>query len=179
MHACGWIHRNIRSRNLLLFLPDAGRLSTEKTRATPYLVGFKYARPEADVSKSQHDRDLSMNLYHHPNRQNNTTESFTKEHDIYAVGVVLLEIGMWRTITDRFLKPIPWEKTLTEWQIQKALVSLAKNELEIQMGRKYMEAVLACLNTDFDVHDDDEPNSKLAFAFREKVLDQIEPDIGL
>ena len=44
-------------------------------------------------SRGYVDDCLSRNVYRHPHRQQSPTEVFNKIHDIYALGVVLLEIG--------------------------------------------------------------------------------------
>jgi hypothetical protein len=44
------------------------------------------------------DTNIFRNIYRHPRRWGVPTESFNAIHDIYALGVVLLEIGMWRKV---------------------------------------------------------------------------------
>ncbi|KAI1379828.1 hypothetical protein F4677DRAFT_295970 [Hypoxylon crocopeplum] len=108
----GWLHRAIRSENMLSF--GAGHAAVSKL----YLVGFSYARPgedsisefsdlpqgkdwalyrppEArygDASLSDDDDTSSPVL---PSAPSATTAS--PSDDLYGLGVVLLEIGHWTT----------------------------------------------------------------------------------
>lgn len=44
----------------------------------------------------QGDDKWQDNLYRHPERQGkNPEESYTMHHDVYSLGVCLLEIGLW------------------------------------------------------------------------------------
>jgi hypothetical protein len=66
----------------------------------PYLVDFEYARPLDAQTLYTFSSDIEYDIYRHPARQGIPSESFNKTHDIYALGVVLLEIGLWRTAFD-------------------------------------------------------------------------------
>jgi hypothetical protein len=56
-------------------------------------MGFEFSRPEFDFSSGRPDKDPARNVYRHPARQGKPDKPFAKIHDIYALGVVLLEIG--------------------------------------------------------------------------------------
>ena len=60
----------------------------------PWLHGFEYSRPELDFSAGFVDSCPSRDIYRHPERQGQPQKLFNKLHDIYALGVVLLEIGI-------------------------------------------------------------------------------------
>ena len=70
------------------------------TRKQSHLKGFEYSRADKGKSSGRADFDLENNLYRHHNRQDVPTKSLTKEHDLYPIGVVLFEIGMWQTVVD-------------------------------------------------------------------------------
>lgn len=169
LHACGWVHKSIRSKSILIFPSSDGRLCGKENDTISYLTGFEYARQEAAASNLIADYDLSRNLYRHPDRQNDPTEKFGKIHDLYAVGVVLLEIGLWETVTKRFKKQIrdtqASGKQIPGAQIQKRLIKAAQ-ELEEVMGTKFQSAVLACLRSDF--------GDNFEIGFQNKVLDVLE-----
>lgn len=76
------------------------------------------------------------------------TTSFNILHDVYALGVVLLEIGLWkqaRTISksgfSRVMSGLPVKEKLESWASDLKLGSA--------MGRRYQEIVLKCLQSDF------------------------------
>jgi len=59
----------------------------------PWIFGFTNSRPEDAFSSGRDDTCLARDIYRHPSRQGVPTEPFKKLHDVYALGVVLLEIG--------------------------------------------------------------------------------------
>jgi hypothetical protein len=87
------------------------------------------------------------------------------QHDIYSVGVILLEIGLWMSFVDYKKSPdndgstfaVPSEKiahmTLSEEKDRRKaafdnkaiLETLAEEELPVRMGQKYTDVVLSCL----------------------------------
>lgn len=59
----------------------------------PWVLGFEHSRPEIDFSGGSADVCLDRDIYRHPHRQGIPQRPFIKLHDIYALGVILLEIG--------------------------------------------------------------------------------------
>jgi hypothetical protein len=62
----------------------------------PFVVGFEFSREESDRSTTEQDDKLERNIYRHPDRQGPPEARFNMLHDIYSLGVVLLEIGLSR-----------------------------------------------------------------------------------
>ena len=93
-HFINRLHKSIRSENVLIFQDNSSHLEYCK----PYLVGFEFSHDENDHSTTEKDDMLARNIYRHPNRWGPPEERFSVLHDIYALGVVLLEIGIWRPI---------------------------------------------------------------------------------
>lgn len=93
MHSIGWLHKAIKSQNILLFgesTPDARTADTAQSTTiqpdfdAPYIFGFDCSRPEAAESLMQTEWDHQSNLYRHPDRWGRPL-SFKKAHDIYAL----------------------------------------------------------------------------------------------
>lgn len=173
LHACGWVHKSIRSSNILL-APGA-------TRQQPplYLKGFEVSRPAQAASSARASFDPHTNLYRHPARQGDPTDRFRKQHDLYALGVVLLEIGLWETIPSLFRRVIDRTNDTggafpAPERIKAKLVELANGNLPTGMGTKYAKAVQTCLDGEFDVTDDDEQQTRLGFEFRKRVVEIME-----
>jgi hypothetical protein len=97
---------------------------------------------------------------------------FRKIHDIYALGVVLLEIGLWEPA-------IKLEKNLfahasNSYAVQAQLIKHAQKRLESRVGRKYKDIVIKCLTGQFGVQDDTKEDLRLQQAFRTQVVDVLE-----
>jgi hypothetical protein len=117
---------------------------------------LKDYHPQATCSQSRTKKDR------HPSRQGTQPEEdYQMQHDIYSLGVVLLELGLWRSFisslpeTDDpstalqppFLQALESEKDTRKraTAVKGALITLATDLLPARMGQKYTDVVLLCL----------------------------------
>jgi hypothetical protein len=191
LHASAWVHKNIWSRGILLFLETSSGVSTaglyEQRLSTPspgnrivsYLSDWGYARSVSQGTYMVSDFEVEPNFYRHPDRQGRPTHQFSRLHDIYALGVVLLEIGLWVTLSRLMEAKIQEAKISGKLPNRKRiagdLINLAVQRLPIEMGVGYTTAVLACLKGDFRGTD----GAALAVDFQEKVVDVLRSGIEL
>ena len=91
-HMAGWHHQEISSRNIQFFSTHS---SPEPNFAAPYLCGFDFSRESGKISTTRDAKDMEFSVYRHPDRQFDTTSSHMLKHDIYSLGVVLLDLGLW------------------------------------------------------------------------------------
>lgn len=158
VHVFGFVHKNIRPESILCFSrPDGTFTST-------FLVGFELFRRDMGWTQRLGDTAPDKNLYRHPSRQGiNPAWNYTMQHDIYSLGVCLLEIGLWKSFVNygptsnekTFLVPqvLGFPAGISDLQLAKSLaaegkerlVSLAQKELPRHMGTKYSEVVITCL----------------------------------
>ncbi|KAK0466805.1 uncharacterized protein EV420DRAFT_649715 [Desarmillaria tabescens] len=102
IHAAGWVHKSIRSDNVLV--STRGGVKGRKGDAdvsSAYLVGFTTARSQAVSSGRFPVTDPIHRLYHHPERQGGSNDSvvtFDIRHDMYSLGALLIEIGFGKTL---------------------------------------------------------------------------------
>jgi len=189
VHESGWVHKNISSRGVAVF---PGTMGQDAARGrsfagghafVPYLTDWGYARLDLDATDLLDDFEAEPNFYRHPIRQGHPNATFTKEHDLYSLGVVLLEIGVWKTISNLFAtqiklmteeKQLPPRETIRNW-----LLDIARGDLAKEMGSAYTGAVLECLNGDFGIESDDEHKTGLSMAFRSKVVDVVAAGVVL
>ncbi|KAJ5312132.1 hypothetical protein PENANT_c011G07635 [Penicillium antarcticum] len=191
VHASAWVHKNIWSRGILLFLETSTGASTsglyEHRLSAPtigqkivsYLSDWGYARSVQQGTDMRSDFEVEPNFYRHPTRQGRPTQQFSRLHDIYALGVVLLEIGLWITVS-RLMGPkikeaeasgkLPRPKKISEELMMFALQGLPK-----EMGAGYTRAVIACLKGDFRGTE----GPALAVDFQEKVVDVLAKGVEL
>ncbi|GIK06317.1 hypothetical protein Aspvir_001964 [Aspergillus viridinutans] len=186
LHASAWLHKNIWSRGILLFLetPTGTRASglyahrltpspDNNTKIVSYLSDWGYARSVQQGTDMRFDFEVEPNLYRHPSRQGRPTQQFSREHDIYALGVVLLEIGLWVTLSRLVEGKIREAETSGRLprakKVLEDLVALAQQGLPKEMGVGYTRAVLACLRGEFRGNE----GPALAVDFQEKVVDVL------
>lgn len=174
----GWLHKGIRSANVLVFDRQPGSNPTVLEDPDFALLGFGFARPNQPRQKSTNEKDNEiLDFYRHPycvSRMWQTEEyksnGYQKIYDIYSLGVFLAEIGMWRTasnINSSRLRNKPQE----EFYVY--LRHKAKAELPLSMGQTYADAVTRCLNGDFDIDLPNPNGEQLLAAFDEMVLQPI------
>ncbi|KAI0551617.1 hypothetical protein F4679DRAFT_538589 [Xylaria curta] len=182
VHSSRWLHKNIRSSGVLLFQKtdnggiepfDPSPVQKAQTKALAFLGDWGYARPIGGVTEMRSNFEVESNLYRHPDRQGVPNRNFSRKYDIYALGVVLLEIGMWRTVSQLFDQRIK-EANLTgklpkAKSVYTTLLSLAQTHLGREMGDQYAAAVVACLTNEFS----QDGEVELSLDFRDKVVDAI------
>ncbi|RPA93297.1 hypothetical protein L873DRAFT_68918 [Choiromyces venosus 120613-1] len=187
VHSLNFVHKNMRPDTILCF-PNPG-----KTLGIPFLVGYQMFRSADGLTYMAGDDVWSKDLYRHPSRQGILPGcTYIMHHDIYSLGVVLLEIGMWASFVDGHgeptaalssIVPILHEKDKRKkaMQIKKKLVSMAWNELPQRMGTRYAEIVvscLSCLDTDSEFGGEsefvDDDGILVGLRYNEQILSQLD-----
>ncbi|KAL8654237.1 MAG: hypothetical protein Q9226_003513 [Calogaya cf. arnoldii] len=176
LHSVNWLHKSIRSEIVLLLseacttpLAPRGPHNLEQSR----LSGFEYSRLDNDFTSGHPDYELQRNIYRHPDRWDQPNESFSKIHDIYALGVILLEIGLWEPIINFDAKkggePVK-ERYRDAVTTKDRLLRHTNKRLGFYAGEKYQDLVVKCLKGDFgDLSGDDKIGSQLQRQFGEEV----------
>jgi hypothetical protein len=156
LHTAGWLHKGIRSESVL-FLED--QKSSYSDAEHPYLLGFEYSRPDNATAYSDQIQNPTSrsNMYRHPKAQGPARDRFSRVHDIYALGVVLLEIGFWRR-SEEF-----WHKSYTPELFSQDLCNFHAPKLGAKTGKIYMDAVLACLKGDLEAGGTDDHKAQTEF----------------
>jgi serine/threonine protein kinase len=157
VHSAGFVHKSIRPETVLLFCSD----QPNDNSCFAFLIGFESFRLAEGNTVHQGDNIWERNIYRHPTRQGMLPGmDYVMQHDIYSLGVCLLEIGLGESLVlpqagGQESKPnllllanIDW--TMTDrrkkaFQTKRALVLLAQERLPPIMGRKYTEIVVNCL----------------------------------
>ncbi|KAJ5580314.1 uncharacterized protein N7459_006299 [Penicillium hispanicum] len=156
VHTFGFVHKNIRPETILL-------LGSDETSLGPaVLIGFDSFRMASGKTLRRGQAAWDKCLYQHPDRMGPTpSEDYIMQHDIYSLGVCLLELGLWETfavhdtsqkalVDDDHGRQQPTPAPILgaayrSFPVKDRLLSLARRELRAKMGTQYSEVVLTCL----------------------------------
>ncbi|KAI4712917.1 hypothetical protein J4E89_001895 [Alternaria sp. Ai002NY15] len=185
-HRVDWVHQSISSHNIIFLQPLSAASDARLQFHAPFLHGFDFARPNAKPSIGRYVEDIKHDIYRHPDRQGEVRDGHKKEHDLYSLGVVLLEIGLWRSTQDLVedrakppQKPPKPPKLKSEaFQVAKKdmvkwLADAAQDSLAHYVGSEYRDVVRTCLTSEFGVTQDDERKSRLLDAMDRMVLQKL------
>ena len=179
-HNLGWMHKNLQSKNIIFW--PGNTLQMQVNLGKPYLLGFDISRPgepeevsEKPISTAEDD------LYRHPNYKGSEPQPFIPPYDIYSLGILLFEIGMWRVVGFQGHRPsrssVKTSISLTDPNFIKMVVIGPAMDLARFMGARYKDAVLACLNLDFDQiwHNSESTHRMRDFqnAVQDRIVDPI------
>lgn len=171
LHSVNWVHRAFNPDNILLFsVQDDHGIRFDWS--APYVVGFDSSRSDTGISDQQTygRKELAIRVYTHPDRQSKEYIRYQKLHDIYSLGVVLLEIGELKSFmaTDRVDR---LEKSSAN-QLKKLFVHKA-NALKALMGQRFAKAVVVCLTGQFDVDVPEGDDYLFLSSFRDDVCEPL------
>jgi serine/threonine protein kinase len=139
LHSIRWLHKAFNSGNILLFVGPSGLEVTK-----PMLSGFGLGR---SASHEQQTIDLrgfksKFALYQHPELRCETHRRYEARHDIYSLGMVLVEIAFWQNL-HLFTKDGQDAE-----DFRQMIISLCHKSLGHRMGKRYCSVVLNCIDND-------------------------------
>ena len=153
LHTFGMVHKSIRPENIILFQDQ------ESVLGSTFLLGFEKVRMEEGPTMLTGDANWEKNLYRHPQRQGfKLQDRYIMQHDIYSLGVCLLEIGLWTSFVE-YAHPNSNPAKSQRYNfgveaidiasrpelVKKKLLDLARDNLPEKMGPKYSRIVETCL----------------------------------
>jgi serine/threonine protein kinase len=159
LHAVDWLHKGLRSANILFFLKKGENGEDEINYADPYISGFDYSRPATSDDMTERPTDNAWaDIYRHPmvqstgNREesSSTRESYKKSFDLYSLGIVLLEIAYWKTIDQILEINLETARPKQTWPVMDRLLNPAKEPQHLKQVKSYLGntvegVVRACL----------------------------------
>lgn len=164
VHNLEFVHKNIRPETIIVLKDQSAPFYR------PFLLGFEEFRTVDRPTTSRGTLPWEKNLYRHPSRQGiNLVNKTHMQHDMYSLGVCMLEVGLWSSFVipgergsfdpvdsltgctpskdltiEEFLQ---WsDQRKKAWKIKDNLVAIAESRLPVNMGDIYTEVVLTCLN---------------------------------
>lgn len=192
LHATNWLHKGLRSENVVFFPSGSGENVARELRSLdPVICGFDYSRPSSIGEETERPvENLLYDMYRHPEVQFDVPREgrsgFSKLHDIYSLGVVLYEIAVWKPVHVLLdIHDVSRIKASTAKGVRRELLEPRSREvLESEVGDVIAEAVMSCLGgKQYLMRDSDETygpthmldhDTRLQFIFGEKVVKRIE-----
>ena len=141
-HTKGITHRNINSNNVLFFPEQQSLVSAdskiwkEGIIRKPFVTSFDQG--VEDVPNAQEEPFISS-IYRHPHTVRGLRTTFRPAYDLYSLGLVLLEIGLWMPISKL------WKTRYTRADFKVRLQSVYIKKLAAKCGTTYMRLVDDCL----------------------------------
>ncbi|CAI7571785.1 unnamed protein product [Penicillium bialowiezense] len=155
VHTTGFVHKGIRPETIVIFNHGITEIGPS------FLTGFERTRHAHGQTDYMGDLKWDRNIYRHPVRQGRwSDDAYIMQHDIYSLGVCLLEIGLWHSFVQRESdddQTSPWSEldirdAISDkdprhggFIIKDRLVDIAKDWLPSLVGDNYTRLVLACL----------------------------------
>ncbi|KAL1862576.1 hypothetical protein Daus18300_008536 [Diaporthe australafricana] len=180
LHAANWLHKGLRSENIS-FMTTSDPI--HPSAADIFLTGFEYARPAdpSELTEAPSDNRLH-DLYRHPSTQfdipRDGRRGFQKVYDIYSLGVVLYEIGMWRPV--HAILGVRLEEGIRSAAVKSARDTLVAAEnlraIEAEAGAIFATVVHSCLKGDFVSNGEDTQgnvDAELQIGFGDAVVREL------
>ena len=171
-HEVGWIHRGVSAHSVIFFGIDPG--SSLESISEPSFLGFQFSRPNDPKAFTLGPPNKPELLdYYHPEYLKDSAR-YRPEFDYYSLGLVLLEIGYWKTVKDiarSFRNPDSSPESLRNWILQTAV-----KDLHMVMGSVYQAVVRKCLTfrSSQDLEIDGVVPLNVQEEFRTDVLEKIQ-----
>ena len=160
VHTTNFVHKNLRPETILVFHQD-----TRPDVELPFLVGFQSFRPADGMTYLNGDAEWYKDIYRHPTRQGTLPEDcYQMQHDIYSLGVCLLELGIWESLifpaadngtgargfypnpNVNIARFFPFERPQKARAIKQEFIAMARKRLPSLMGPQYTNIVTMCLS---------------------------------
>ncbi|PYH32426.1 uncharacterized protein BO87DRAFT_109559 [Aspergillus neoniger CBS 115656] len=166
------VHGNINSSNILIFpgLTNSNRDEvglTEDLRR-PYLTSFAQFSGNGPSPEP-----LSSSIYRHPDDKRSMEDDAAWAYDLYSLGLVLLEIGLWTPISRI------WKMKYNNSMFKQRIENTYLKKLGPKCGSAYLHVVQLCLdapNFHLSTQPFDDLNLRVPQAFHYPVLDLSAPD---
>lgn len=142
LHAKGLTHRNMNSNNILFFSDDYLAKSPEQKSwkigliRRPFVTSFDQCDEDA---LTPHQEPHISCIYRHPRTERGQRSSYKSTYDIYSLGLILLEIGLWMPISKL------WKTKYARSDFKSRLQTIYVRKLAGKCGSAYMRVVDYCL----------------------------------
>jgi len=154
LHLCNIVHKSLRSENILFFC------STTKQDmlvfSKPYIIGFEHSRLDTvgEVTVTRTIQNVEHDGYRYPGYRSEQSMRSTKLHDLYSLGLVLLEIATWKNLDVLF--DSRRVNKIAEVLNSRDVTASPVTDLKKLVGTTFYEVVDICLKGGFDMDADND-----------------------
>lgn len=142
IHKASWLHKNISAFTIIF--PRPKHLDRSPTRIpVPFIIGFNHSRPN-DPNSFSNETEYSLDVtdYRHPEYlQGGNRVRYQIKFDYFSLGLVLLEIGLWRPL-DRLTKG---KQGIKPEALANFILEECVPQLDFYVGVSYRDMVNRCL----------------------------------
>ncbi|KAL5118668.1 hypothetical protein ACEQ8H_003345 [Pleosporales sp. CAS-2024a] len=142
IHGDDFVHKDINSSNILVFRKakrqSANSRALQFTLRSPVICSFDLFS-EYDLDSS--DKMPTLNIYRHPEDPKFTgvkDAPYGPHFDMYSLGLILLEIGLWQPLGDL------WKAKYTLNDFKRRIEDVYIRKLASKCGTTYMQVVREC-----------------------------------
>ena len=185
LHSKKIVHGDIKPKNILIFNEEGPADARQKELGHPFLVGFDQMRYLEEGTQR-----IGVGVQDHVKQGVASSTKHNLLYDIYSLGLVLLEIAIWRplsmyeTMEDKTIKDkdnqgsigdlLDKRYTAASKEMRQLLCSIAKSQVPPRMGSQYTNAVIKCFDCMEGFGDVDGTNDTDSVLYVLKVLRLLE-----
>ncbi|KAL9004437.1 MAG: hypothetical protein Q9188_002736 [Gyalolechia gomerana] len=199
VHTSGLVHKSIRPDTVLLVQQAS---DPQDALGSAYLTDWFMLRKVTELSSRRGSDNWTEDFYRHPRRQGRQPEErYNMGHDIYSLGILLLEVCLWEPFVQPWRNPPVsqlYETRATDLNIisttgsdvideltmplniYKVINNLAETEVAPRMGTPLATFIISCLQClDGKVdglreQDFKSSSTTAAMRFREMIIDTFQ-----
>ncbi|RAR10551.1 ATP binding protein [Stemphylium lycopersici] len=143
IHGDNFAHKDVNSTNIVLFKKNkrqsANSRALQYSLRTPVVCSFDlFSDCDIDATKTM----PTLNIYRHPEDPKFTgaKDHYTANFDLYGLGLVLLEVGLWQPLSDL------WKQKYTLSDFKQRIEDVYIRRLASKCGTAYMQVVRDCFS---------------------------------
>ncbi|KAJ5628775.1 hypothetical protein N7490_011003 [Penicillium lividum] len=166
------VHGNINSSNIIFF-PGRTDANNDESGLSPDLRRPYLTSPARFSGDGPTPEPLSTAMYRHPEDKRNVDDDGAWAYDLYSLGLILLEIGLWAPVGRL------WKMKYDRSWFKHRVEDLYVKKLGAKCGGAYLQAVQLCLDAP-NFHLSTQPMTDLSLRvpqiYHYPVLDLSDPD---
>ena len=171
LHKVKWVSKSISAFSIIFSLPPSQQITSNIP--PPYIIGFNYSRPNDPKSISEiPEYRMEVTDYCHPEYSKDIRVRYQTRFDWYSLGLVLLEIGLWRTLGSMTKE----KQALPPDELLEHILQKYVPKLDFYTGREYRKIVTRCLRGEIGMESPEEGGNGAGpgqFEFTQTVEEQL------